>query len=638
MEVWLRQKGMTGTIDFSFTSYYKNVNPKFQVTDKWQKFTCDFVGLGIASKETKALHGPKFSFSGPGTFWMDNCRIYRYDNEKEKNSVFTPGKLMLDELVDSQPETGKKGALRVWDGLGQMSMKSLCSMNGDSSLNIIYKSARITGTKSYPKSLMFAEATGDSPETRMVPWLVVQVTFTEQDYRDLIEYLGAPYDPIKDTPESKPFAYKRYKQRGHGKPWTDSFREIIVEYGNENWHNRFPVFPFWIGFGELSAIHKAGKEYGIFTRYYTEEMIKSPYWESEKLDDKIKICLGGNYSTNIDKNGKVTGYGQEATQANKLNTYEGHALYVGPLWELKQKLKRVLDDDSFQRTLLSYGNGSKTRHLKCSASLMKLREKGFTKHSYVSYEGAPSGFTIKGFDLSPEERKCVELFARSKAIGLSALDCWLDTYRLGWTYHCYYLYGQQAGWSSHNFFKDGWLPSPAFMLMEMRNRHIRGDMLETNVESQPYVIVGDLAKGEKGGNPSKNTGKKKKKVKGVSAAAAARKVSLVNCYSFRDKNRYSIALMSLKLDGNHNGLDFGNGHTPVTLNLPFKTASKITMQTLEGNPRDNNMKKSSMKVVKKDITSSEIKNGIFNVNAATGGSIDGIPPGTMFIYVFEGTK
>ena len=61
-----------------------------------------------------------------------------------------------------------------------------------------------------PMGLMFDLRTGDSPQTRMRPWLVLQhVLHSEQDWLDLVEYLAAPYDPQRDSPESKPWAWRR---------------------------------------------------------------------------------------------------------------------------------------------------------------------------------------------------------------------------------------------------------------------------------------------------------------------------------------------------------------------------------------------------------------------------------------------
>jgi hypothetical protein len=627
MEVWLRQEGLQGTVNFMFTSLYKDKG-EFKVTDRWQKFVLDFVG-----KKSGRLFGVQFTFNGPGALWLDNCRIFKYEQDEDLDKPHVPGDFTLQELLDSQPQSGRKGAIRLWTGLNQNTMERLCSLYGGTSAGINWSRVLVRERPTLAKALMYAESTGDSPETRMVPWQIIQVTFTEEEYRNLIEYLGAPYDPEQDTSETKPYAYKRYVQRGHGAPWTDTFREIIFEFGNENWHNRYPLFPFWIGFGELSAIHQGGKEFGIFTRYYTEEMMKSPYWKSQNLDEKIKFCLGGNYSAKVDeKTDRVTGYGQEATQANGLNTYEGHANYVGPLWELGQNLQQALCDESFQNALLSYTAGSRAKHEKTGAALRKLQEQGFTKHSNVAYEGGPSGFSITGKGLTKDDLKTIQLIGKSKAIGVSSLHTWLDACRLGFTHQCYYFYGQGGGWNSHSQIKQGFLPSPAFIALEMRNRNLRGDMIATKTDSAPTITMGTL------GSMTKAAAAKNKGGKGKAKPSKKREVQLVECFAFRDGDRYSVAVLSLKLDGKHSGQDFGDGYSRVTLNLPFQRAGKITLQKLIGDPRDSNMTEEKIKMVEQAVSASAVNGGVFTINQTTGGGAGGIPPGTAFMYVFEGVK
>ncbi|MCW2277866.1 hypothetical protein [Heliophilum fasciatum] len=36
-----------------------------------------------------------------------------------------------------------------------------------------------------------------------------------------------------DTPESGPYAYLRWQQRGITTPWIQEFRQVIIEFGNE---------------------------------------------------------------------------------------------------------------------------------------------------------------------------------------------------------------------------------------------------------------------------------------------------------------------------------------------------------------------------------------------------------------------
>jgi hypothetical protein len=254
----------------------------------------------------------------------------------------------------------------------------------------------------------------------MVPWLIMQVTHREDEYRQLVEYLAAPYDPARDTPESKPMACKRARQRGHGRPWTDDFREIIIEFGNENWHNR--VNANWIGLGRFGHVHGGGREYGVWGRYMIDEMKRSPYWDESTL----RVCFGGNYSARVNDDGSVSGYGQEATvAAGGANDYHSHATYIGPRWETGESSQTTIDDRGVQKTLLAYRMAKEEEWSRQAATDRRLHEMGF-KTRMSAYEGGPSGFGLRA--KTPEEDRAGEYYGKSCAMGTAVLDSWLDAW------------------------------------------------------------------------------------------------------------------------------------------------------------------------------------------------------------------
>jgi len=279
---------------------------------------------------------------------------------------------------------------------------------------------------------------------------------------------------------------------------------------------------------------------------------------------------------------------------------------------LGEKLKKELNDDGFQGTLLAYTAGSKSWNANMSASYFKLREQGFTRHALVSYEGGPSGFSVPGRGLTKQDEEAIRIYGHSLATGIAALHCWLDTYRLGWAYHCYYFYGQGMDWNSHSTMGCGFLPSLAFLAVKMRNRAIRGDMLRVKVSSTPTMPHCEAV------SPAKSLGKRKARPR-----SAKSEMPLVNCYAFRDGDRYSVIIIFLMLDGKHNGQDFGDGYSPITLRLPFKRVATITLHKLDDNPRDTNMTEENMKLVQQRVLASSLKDGIFRVKAATGGGKGG---------------
>jgi len=105
--------------------------------------------------------------------------------------------------------------------------------------------------------------------------------------------------------------------------------------------------------------------------------------------------------------------------------------------------------------------------------------------------------------------------------------------------------------------------------------------------------------------------------------------------------RLNVFVLSRKLpefmddngDGRVNAQD--NGYSDVTLNLPVTKADKVTLYKMTGNPYDNNLDEEKIKVVKVDnIPFSQTFKMTRNT---TKEGQDGIPPASVFLYVFEGT-
>lgn len=102
----------------------------------------------------------------------------------------------------------------------------------------------------------------------------------------------------------------------------------------------------------------------------------------------------------------------------------------------------------------------------------------------------------------------------------------------------------------------------------------------------------------------------------------------------------SLFLLNRKLAGSHSGCDFGAGTTPVTVTLPFSSVQRLTVHKIArmdgspADPRDNNL--ASQQV---SIHSQRLPAGAFDqtfvVNDKTGALANGLPPGGIYLYVFE---
>jgi len=606
LDVWLRQEGLAnrGAVTFSYGRGYPEIQQTFAVTSEWRRFTYDFTG---GERPTKLWHfGHQFSFTGPGKLWMDNCRIFRVDRPEDLTALYVPSATVLGELLASSPESGPKGAQRCWVLKRDSKMADLLSWYGNSQVRPDWStSVGDTVEMTVPCALEFCRRTGDRPADRVVPWLVIQhILHTEDEWLALVEYLAAPYDPRTDTPAAKPWAYRRYQQRGIGTPWIDEFWQLVVEFGNETWHNG--VFDDWLGFSTRNAVWQGGPEYGLFCRYLIGNMKRSPYWASQKLDGRLRFALGDGYLRRDVGGGKRLTYGEEAMERCPEADLLVHANYVGPKWETGDSSSENFDDHGVQATLLAYLTGNQADFRESHATREAMAAAG---HAYdlAAYESGPSGYKLPGQG-TPQQVEVNERYGKSLAMAVAALDAWLGAYGEGWTYQNFLGYGQGQYWNSHTWFSEGFRPYPGWQALQLRNRFARGDYMAVEATSEPSMQFG------------------------------ARTYPLIGVYALREGDRWSVFVLSRKLDGSHDGVDFGDGATPVSLSLPFRQASKITLHRMTGDPREGNRKELKVQIESLDIPPQALANGTLKVGTDTGGLATGMPPGSIYLYVFEGGR
>ena len=568
------------------------IGQDFEAQDDWTLVGFEFTAP--VTPENGGIEGAVLRYVGEGDLLVDNVKLQPVYSRGDAEKPFVINQRLLKTLMDNQPATGRKGALRAWSGLNQASMDDLLRWSAPSELKLQsgIVMTDVNERPVFPKTLTILEATGDSPETRMVPWLIGQVTHSPEEYCQLVEYLAASYDPAVDSPESKPYAYRRTLHRGHLRPWTDDFREIIIEFGNENWHNR--KMPEWIGVGRWGTVHQGGPEMGVFTRYLAEEMRQSPYWD----ETKFKINVGGNYTAGVNADGSVKGYGQEAVQtAGDTADYHSHATYIGPRWETGESSQTSIDDAGVQKTLFAYRPVKHNEWQLQADAHEQLKKLGFDV-KMTAYEGGPSGFGLRA--KTPEEEFAGEYYGKSYAMGTAMLDAWLDAWSKGWTHQCYLNFGQGQWWNSHTPIAQGHRPSPGFLIQTLINQTIANrDMLTTTVTASPTMeFIEAPPKWNKNASP------------------VAHQVDTIQAHSFGDGSVVVVAISNLSLDQAQ----------PVEIDLPFKQTSSITRHTLKGDPRDTNMDDLKVELTSRKLSADQLKNGQFRTEIAAGSPV---------VFVFE---
>lgn len=600
MEAWMRREGPgdSTSVTFSYGPAYPGIEATFEVGGEWKRFTYGFVG---PERPGEHWHfGHRFGFAGGGTLFLDNARVFRVDDPGDLEAPYVPNATVLAERLAAAPERGPKGAQRCWVLDRNATMEGLLSWHAGSEVAPDWStSVRGTVEMTLPKALEFCARSGDRAEERVAPWLVIQhLLHDEADWRALVEFLAVPFDPERDDAESKPWAYRRFLQRGVGTPWTDEFTELIVEFGNETWHNG--VFEDWLGFDLRNAVWQGGPEYGLFCQYLIDGMRADPRWRELGLDGKIRFALGDGYPRRDVGDGWRLTYGEEAMRTCPGADLLAHANYVGPKWETGDESASRFDDHGVQLTLLAYLSGNVRAFIELQQARERLVAAGVPRYDLAAYESGPSGYSLPG--RAPREQVLVqERYGKSLAMAVTALDGWLDACARGWTHQCFFAYGQGRRWNSHTWFSEGFRPSPAWLAMTLRNRYARGDLLLVDGTSAPFIAIDGVV------------------------------MPLTGCYAFRDGDRWSIFLLSRKLDGEHDGFDFGDGATPVSLYLPIEAAEGITLHRLTGDPREGN----SARIESLSIPASALRHGRLEVNAESGGLEGGLPPGSIFLYVIH---
>lgn len=611
--VWLRRAG-TGSgqvrAGFGGNPAYASLNQQgpWVVTDKWQQYTYDLLA---GSYPVSGAHiGPRLEFTGGGTYYVDNLMLFEFD-PKQKNEPNGPNQLSIDTWMESMPASGAKPAVRFYSLSYQTSSVDslLGTWDGNPTYSVNDGAFSAASGVTLPAVMTWAYKTGTVPGTRVVPLLTFAEEYTEDEWAAIVEYLGVPFEEGVDSPKDKPYAYMRFRQRGHGRPWTDEFREVILEYGNETWHNGAGGYG-WDGFGAPGAVHQGGAEYGLFARYMFEEHVtKLPFWERYRLGDKLKFALGANYSATTENGGS---YGEAAVMHNHVTDYLGHANYVGPKWETNDKGRSTFDAHGLQATLLGM---EAIQKLLTDSDEVRRKINGTLGQHYrlEAYEGGPSGYWTNQGDAAEID----ELYGKSMAMGVAALDTWLFSSLHGFSHQCYLGFGSGKWWSSHTMPEaGGFRGHPGWLALKLRNVFARGrEMLGVELLRVPSI---DHLKDKK-----------------------VEHLPLVSAYAFKDSSSVSVAVLSRKYPGKHDGEDFGSGYTPVNIRVPSLTKPRrIVLYKLAhrdgspASPSENNRESERIVIHSSEIPVSAYRNGL-QINVETGGGREGMSPGTVYLYVFE---
>jgi hypothetical protein len=587
VEVWLKQEGMAEpTFTFSLTGFYADkVKPiVFNADGQWRLYRATFTppvtwkGSGVGQTV--------FTFKGPGTVWMDNLRVYAADAP----------------FLDFQPY---EYASLAESGMAALRTHAFIK-TGSSTYNLDLFTNPGGAVTGIPKGNTLPQTLAIMRQAKVTPWLQVEMHFTPEEWLGLIEYLAAPYDPAADTPQRKPWAYKRFRQ-GQVKPWTDEFETLMLELSNETWNWLFNPWVFESMTDAVTgAAYDRGEVYGLFQEYVCATLAQSPYWESAGLDRKVRFVIGG---------WAINSYGTLAATRSPHSRYLTIAAYNGG-WD-EGEGPTTGDDASLARVLLNAPQSAAPRAAQLRADRDRLRAAGNASLDLGTYEAGP-GYALSGLNkqarMSPEQVAAQERTMKSLAGGTATLDTFLTYARAGFALQNFFtFYHGRTHWVSHTAWNNGGRAHPCWLGLALFNREGIGDMLDVQTQSVPATDVPAY---------------KRRK--------AAKDVPLVAAYATRRGDRYNLFLLSRKLD--HYPDKDDDGFTPVTVDLPFARSERVTCHRMTGDPRHTNLENEQVKIETIALPGDAMTAPVLTLCAKTGADDRGLPPGASFLYVFDGIE
>jgi len=546
----------------------------FQPTTQWQHFKQVVPGK---PPEQGGVGGLTLSFEGPGTYSVDNFRVYQAD---------TPYLRFLPEDLARIEESGME-ILRTHGPIktetDTYSMAQFTNDNG--------ATRGIKNGNTLPQMLDSFQRAG------VDPWLQIEMHMTPDEWLGFVEYIAAPYDPATDTPESKPWAHKRFSQ-GYEQPWTQVFDEIYFEIANETWNWTFSPWVFeGMTDGATSEQYNRGAVYGMMNDWVIETLRSSPYW-TEEIEEQFTFVLGGWMRSN---------YGWLAAEFGEHGDYYTIANYIRG-WDgakYDEKIASASPANFFE--LLQYAYQGSIPTAKADVKeLLALREKG-QDIKMGTYEAGP-GYSF-GND---QENEAQELVGKSKAAGTATLDNFLMLARYGFRLHNFFTYSEGERWSSHTVSHWGGQAYPSFLLLSLFNNHATGDLLDVRVQSVPTLDM-----------------------PGKGRTVDVEDAPLADVYATRDGDRVSVFCISRQFP--HFPQEDAEGFTPFQVNLPFSKAEKITLYRMTGDITANNIREKNVSIEEIPLGEDVENISPLVIDERTGGDARGLPPGETFLYVFEGT-
>jgi len=549
----------------------------FQPEVQWQRFTAEF-----PAKPQKTARPTRvfLAFDGAATYSVDNFRIYQADTPYLDYRPYEYERLRQGKMEFFRTHGPIKTGTSTYDMDGFLDAPGLP-----------------TGI---PKGNSLVQMLRMMKKASIKPWLQIEFHMTPEEWLAFVEYMAAPYDPANDTPEDKPWAYRRVKQ-GQPRPWVEEFDEIWFELANETWNWLFSPWVFE-GMPDHATEEKLnrGRVYGLMQEHVIGLLRSSPYWTDE-VEERFTFIIGGWSGSD---------YGRQAVRGTTSSQFMTIAAYNGG-WDEGEGPPRT-NPASYFNVLSQINQTAIPRARQHLQEMIEWQAEGFPARLGV-YEAGP-GYALNGLNgakVSAGQAAEQERVMKSKLAGTATLDTFLARAYYGFETQNFFTFSEGRTWSSHAKWYRGGQPYPCYRWLEVFNNLALGDMLKVETNSVPTIDTREF--------------RRRKAVEGG---------PMVAVYATVAGSRVALFCISRKVAGYP--AEVGDGYTPVTVTLPFSKTERTTLYRLPGVPSDHNIDANRVKLESRGIPVASF-NPRFAVTDATGGSDKGLPPAEAFLYVFEGT-
>lgn len=509
VSLWAKKKGGSPSLKIDCGAFASSAN--IPLSPEWKKHE---VMLNVVKALEKPDQGVMFKLVvNGGEVLIDDIAISKQDGQKnptqfrdafvENVKSYNPGQLRFLQMGGSTMEN-----FLQLDPLRRQAFSSMLTVEPGKFREMWKHDFGL------PAFLQLCEAVGADP------WINLPGIITETELNQFLEFMGAPADTG--------FGKLRRKQ-GREKPWTESFRNIHIEYGNEAWN--FSVHYQLGGFN--------GPDYweGL-----TKQIKKSPYSTAKYL------VHAGAQSVNTWTFSQILA-----------NNPSADAFCVAPYWisgmrTYPNDFFPLLSDDAF---MVRFAAASIHRTIEGTEGYMNQEFKTASKSGkqLSTYEENYTGWTGKK-ELSDDRR---DAFMYGYGPAIACVNGYLMLQKLGIRYQNQFtVSGKTYGASARP--SDGQdIPRPVGTALKLVNQLDGGDMLATVVTGSPTIPM-DTYFETLGGN---------KKM-------AYNDTPALNAYAYKDGNRRSLILVNVDPEKE---LD-------VSVELPSAPGKTVRKLVLTGSIKD----------------------------------------------------